>query len=109
MSYSKEDLRDLYDGRLPWHKTFEIMSKPKDDDRFDKYVEILQERVSYPERILMPMGDHLNVVQKGGERVVKCDCACAKCESSTARGAAACSWWRRYPQAVRSYSMPCPT
>ena len=45
MSYSKEDLRDLYDGRLPWHKTFEIMSKPKDDDRFDKYVEILQERV----------------------------------------------------------------
>jgi acetone carboxylase gamma subunit len=38
MSYSKEDLRDLYDGRLPWHKTFEIMSKPKDDDRFNKYV-----------------------------------------------------------------------
>lgn len=74
MSYSKEDLRDLYDGSLPWHKTFEIMSKPKDDDRFDKYVEILQERVSYEERIIMPLGDHLNVVQKGGERIVKCDC-----------------------------------
>jgi len=74
MSYSKEDLKDLYDGSLPWHKTFEIMSKPKDDDRFDKYVEILQERVSYAERIIMPLGDHLNVVQKGGERIVKCDC-----------------------------------
>ena len=74
MAYSKDDLRDLYDGVLPWHKTFEIMSKPKDDDRFDKYVEVLQERVSYPERILMPLGDHLNVVDKGGERIVKCDC-----------------------------------
>jgi acetone carboxylase gamma subunit len=74
MSYSKEDLRDLYDGRLPWDKTFEIMSKPKDDDRFDKYIEILQERVSYPEKILMPLGDHLNVVLKDKERIVKCDC-----------------------------------
>jgi acetone carboxylase gamma subunit len=74
MSYSKEDLRDLYDGRLPWHKTFEIMSKPKDDDRFDKYIEILQERVPWLERILLPLGEHLYVVDKAGERIVKCDC-----------------------------------
>jgi acetone carboxylase gamma subunit len=74
MSYSKEDLRDLYDGVLPWHKTFEIISKPKDDDRFDKYVALLQERVSYSNKILMPLGDHLNVVAKDGERIVKCDC-----------------------------------
>jgi len=74
MSYSKDDLRDLYDGVLPWHKTFEIMSKPKDGDRFDKYVAILQERVAYDEKILMPLGDHLNVVDKDGERIVKCDC-----------------------------------
>ena len=74
MSYSKEDLRDMYQGTLPWNKTFEIMSKPKDDDRFDKYIEILQERVSYSEKILMPLGEHLNIVQKGTERIVKCDC-----------------------------------
>ena len=74
MAYSKEDLRDLYEGTLPWSKTFEIMSKPKDDDRFDKYIEILQEHVAYPEKILMPLGDHLNVVRKGTERIVKCDC-----------------------------------
>ncbi len=74
MSYSKDDLRDLYEGTLPWDKTFEIMSKPKDGDRFDKYLEILQESVSYPEKILMPLGDHLNVVSKDGERIVKCDC-----------------------------------
>ena len=74
MPYTKKDLRDLYDGVLPWQQTFEIMSKPKDDDRFDKYVAILQERVSYSEKILMPLGDHLNVVEKNGERIVKCDC-----------------------------------
>ena len=53
MEYSKEDLRDLFDGRLPWEKTKSIMSSPKDDDRFQKYVEILQERVSWPEKILI--------------------------------------------------------
>ena len=74
MSYSKDDLRDLFDGKLPWDKVKEIMSKPKDDDRFEKYVEILQERVPWPERILLPLGEHLYVVQKGEERVVKCDC-----------------------------------
>jgi len=29
---------------------------------------------SYPERILVPLGERLNVVQKDTERVVKCDC-----------------------------------
>ena len=74
MSYSKDDLKDLYDGKLPWEKVKEIMSKPKDDDRFDKYIEILQERVPWEERILLPLGEHLYVVEKGGERIVKCDC-----------------------------------
>lgn len=74
MSYSKEDLKDLYDGRLRWDKVKEIMSRPKDDDRFEKYIEILQERVPWSERILLPLGEHLCVVQKGSERIVKCDC-----------------------------------
>lgn len=74
MSYSKDDLRDLFDGKLHWNRTKEIMSKPKDDDRFDKYVEILQERVPWSEQILLPLGEHLYVVKKKGNRVVKCDC-----------------------------------
>ncbi len=74
MSYSKEDLKDLYDGKLPWEKIKEIMSRPKDDDRFEKYVEILQERVPWKERILLPIGEHLYIVQKGAQRIVKCDC-----------------------------------
>ena len=74
MSYSKADLEDLYDGNLPWDKVKEIMSRPKDDNRFDKYIEILQERVPWSERILLPISEHLYVVEKDGERIVKCDC-----------------------------------
>ena len=74
MSYTKQDLQDLYDGRLPWPKVKEIMSWPKDDDRFSKYIEILQERVPWSERILLPISEHLYVVEKDGERIVKCDC-----------------------------------
>ena len=74
ISYDKEDLGDLYSGRLPWDKVKEIMSNPKDDDRFDKYIEILQAHVSWSERILLPLGEHLYIVQKGEERMVKCDC-----------------------------------
>jgi len=74
MAYTKEDLTDLYDGNLRWEKVKEIMSRPKDDDRFEKYVEILQERVPWPERILVPMSEHIFVVQKGSDRIVKCDC-----------------------------------
>jgi len=74
ISYAKNDIRDLIDGKLPWDRLKYIMSHPKDDDRFDKYIEILQERVPWPERILLPLGDHLYIIQKGKERVVKCDC-----------------------------------
>ncbi|MFO8011020.1 MAG: acetone carboxylase subunit gamma [Dehalococcoidia bacterium] len=74
MEYSREDLEDLYGGRLGWEQVKSIMSQPKDDDRFDKYIEILQERVPWAERILLPVSEHLFVVEKGGERIVKCDC-----------------------------------
>jgi acetone carboxylase gamma subunit len=74
MSVSKQDLKDLIEGRLPWPKTKEIVSRPKDDDRFQAVLEILQERVAWPERILLPLSEHLYVVEKDGQRIVKCDC-----------------------------------
>lgn len=73
-SYPKDVIADLIDGRLPWEETKGIMSGYKDDDRFSRYLEILQERVSWSETILLPIGEHLYIVQKPGERVVKCDC-----------------------------------
>ncbi len=49
-------------------------SKPNDDVRLDRCIEIMQERVPWPEKILMPLGMHIYIVQKGDERIVKCDC-----------------------------------
>ncbi|HVA80571.1 MAG TPA: acetone carboxylase subunit gamma, partial [Candidatus Binataceae bacterium] len=73
-SYPKDTVRDLIDGKLPWPTTKQIMSDFKDAGRFESYLEILQERVSWKDRILLPIGEHLYIVQKGKVRIVKCDC-----------------------------------
>ncbi|HTY55910.1 MAG TPA: acetone carboxylase subunit gamma [Candidatus Binataceae bacterium] len=73
-TYPKDLIRDLIDGRLPWPTTKQVMSDFKDAGRFETYIEILQERVSWQERILLPLGEHLYIVQKGKARIVKCDC-----------------------------------
>ena len=74
ISYSKDTIRDLIDGKLPWDETKQIISGAKDSDRFDKYVAILQERVRFADRILLPLTEHLYIVEKGEERIIKCDC-----------------------------------
>ena len=68
--YPKEVLRDLIDGKLETERIKEIMVKPKDAGRFEKVIEILQERVSWKEQILLPISDRLFIVQKGKERIV---------------------------------------
>jgi acetone carboxylase, gamma subunit len=73
-SYSKEEIENLIDGRLPWPRARAIISGPKDDDRFEKYLQILQKRVAWQEPILLPLTEHLYIVQKDDQRIVKCDC-----------------------------------
>jgi acetone carboxylase, gamma subunit len=70
----QETLRDLVDEKLPRAQLRAIQSGYKDADRFDKYVALLQERVSWPERIVLPFGEHLYVVVRDGAYVIKCDC-----------------------------------
>ena len=73
---SKENIRRLVEGELPLDMIHEMVRMPaKDPDRFFKYLEVLQERVAWDDRILARISDHLYIVAKdGGERVVKCDC-----------------------------------
>jgi acetone carboxylase gamma subunit len=74
-SYTREQIEDLIEGKLPFSDLHRMMSSFKDPDRFDKYLAILEDRVPWDDRILLPYGGHLYIVQKaGGERVVKCDC-----------------------------------
>ena len=75
MRLDADTLRDLVDEKLPRAHVRAIQSAHKDPDRFDKYVALLQQRVPYDDPIVLPFGDHLNIVAKGGGRyVVKCDC-----------------------------------
>jgi acetone carboxylase gamma subunit len=72
--YSVDEIERLVDGKLPWPRVQEIMKDAKDGDRFEKWIAILQRRVPWPERILLPLGPSLFIVQKGKDRIVKCRC-----------------------------------
>lgn len=74
MPYNRDEIEQLIDGKLPWPRVREIISSPKDDDRFDKYLDILQGRVPWKERILLPLAEHLYIVERDRDRIVKCDC-----------------------------------
>ena len=73
-TYSKETIKALKDGLLPWDETKAMISGHKDEDRFDKYIEVLQEKVPWEEKILLPLTDELYIVEKGEDRIVKCRC-----------------------------------
>jgi acetone carboxylase gamma subunit len=73
-SLEKGTLADLLDEKLPRRAVKDIQSGYKDPDRFDKWIEVLQERVPYDDPIVLPCGEGLNIVQSGGELVIRCDC-----------------------------------
>jgi len=73
-NYPRDLIADLIDGKLNWQITKRVMSDFKDADRFDQYLAILQARVPWPEKIILPIGEHLYIVAKQGGRIVKCDC-----------------------------------
>ena len=75
MRVDEQMMADLMDEKLSRDTVRSIQSSFKDPDRFDTYVAVLQSRVSWDERILMPFGEHLYVVARSdGSRVIKCDC-----------------------------------
>ncbi len=74
MTQNEKQIRDLLDGTLPWSQLHQAMSAYKESGRFQTYVRILQERMSWPERILLPLTDRLYIVEKDGHAAVKCDC-----------------------------------
>ena len=73
-TWPKEVLKDLIEGKMEAETLRRIHTLPKDEDRFEKILEIEQERVPWEERIIVPLSEHLYVVLKGGEKIVKCTC-----------------------------------
>ncbi|MFO7795571.1 MAG: acetone carboxylase subunit gamma [Promethearchaeati archaeon] len=72
--YDKRTLERLIEGDLKWEELKPIISGDKDTNRFDMILEILQEKVPWEEKIILPLHEHLYIVAKDGNRIVKCDC-----------------------------------
>lgn len=79
--YTKDQIKHLVDGKLDWGTIMKMLSMPKDDDRFKHYLQVLQEKVSFKDKIVLPLGPHLYVVQKEktNEWVIKCSCGHEYC------------------------------
>lgn len=72
--YSKEVINDLVNGTLPWPQTRRVMSAYKDDDRFFKYIAVLEDRVTWNDPILLPVSDRLFICESAEGRIVRCEC-----------------------------------
>ncbi len=72
----RETLAALLDERLSRREVKEIQSGYKDADRFEKWIALLQERAGYPDEIVLPAGEGLNIVRRSsdGQLVYRCDC-----------------------------------
>lgn len=75
-SIDRELIGQLIDGTIDDDNAQRLLRlERKDKDRFFKYLDALQARVAWPERILLRLGDKLYVVHDAANgRVVKCQC-----------------------------------
>lgn len=73
---SKDLIAQMVEGQIDDDNLGRLQRLPrKDSDRFMKYLEVLQSRVSWPDRILLRLTDKVYVVRNAaGGRVVKCEC-----------------------------------
>ncbi len=69
---NEETLAAISDGTIARPRLHAIQAGFKDASRFDTYLRLLQSRVDWDDRILMPFGEHLYIVVKpDGRRIVK--------------------------------------
>jgi acetone carboxylase gamma subunit len=73
---SKRDrVRELIEGVLPLDQLADMQRETKTGDRVEIVIAIEQDRVSWDDRILVPLQENLYVVERAdGARVVKCLC-----------------------------------
>ena len=78
---SADVTRALVDRELAWPDLLKLMRQPKSPARFDETIAALQARVGWKEPILLPLGENLFIVNKGGKAIIK-----------TTAGAELCGW-----------------
>jgi acetone carboxylase gamma subunit len=72
--WPKDVLKDLVAGRLDPDTLLQMQRAPKEAGRFEAILEIEQERVPWKDRILVPIGEGLYIVENERGRVVKHIC-----------------------------------
>ena len=55
VKYDEKTLERMINGELIWDELKPIISGRKDPDRFDKILNILQNRVPWKEKIILPL------------------------------------------------------
>jgi len=75
MDVSKELVKKLMEGVISDQEVLRLLNSYKDEDRFEKYMELLQEKVPWDDKILLRLSEHVFVVRKAsGDRISKCSC-----------------------------------
>jgi acetone carboxylase gamma subunit len=82
MAYERSKIADLIDGSIDRDTLQQMLSTPKDPERFEYYLSILQERVPWPDRIILPLGPKLYIVQEQGSKrwVIKSEAGYVFCD-----------------------------
>ena len=72
--WSDEILKNLIEGNLEPDALLEMQRAPKDENRFERILALEQEQVSWDDKIVLCLQEHLYIVEKGQDKVVKCSC-----------------------------------
>lgn len=74
-TYTRKQVADLVDGDLDWETVRKMLFMPKDKERFINYISVLQEKISWSDKIILPLGPHLYIVESAEEQLLnKCSC-----------------------------------
>lgn len=81
-AYTQEQVQHLVEGTLDWDTTLRMLSMPKDRERFEMYLEVLQSKVPWADLIVLPLGPHMFIVQSAETKhwVTKCECGHVFCD-----------------------------
>lgn len=76
MAYTRTKIADLVDGNIDAETLHQMLATPKDPERFATYLDILQERVSWDDKIVLPLAPKLYIVQLKASKQWKVRCEC---------------------------------
>jgi len=72
--WSDDIIKNLVEGNLEPDALLALQRADKETERFEQVLAIEQARVNWKDKIVLCLQEHLYIVEKNGERIVKCTC-----------------------------------